>query len=46
MSGQTLRDNVSQDVQYLLEQYYGEVDWTLHELLVDWAVSRAEADQD
>jgi hypothetical protein len=44
MSGQTLRENIAQDVRSLLEQHYGEVDWTLHELLVDWAVGRAEAD--
>jgi hypothetical protein len=45
MSGQTLRENISQDVQYLLRKHYGEVDWPLHELLVDWAVTRAEADK-
>lgn len=45
MSGQTLRENIAQDVQYLLEKHYGEVDWPLHELLVNWAVSRVEADR-
>lgn len=48
MSGQTLRENIEQEVQYLLEQQWGtawgEEDWRTYQAIVDWAVDRAESD--
>ena len=46
MSGQTLRENIEQEVQCLLEQLWGtawgEEDCKVYQAIVDWAVSRED----
>ena len=44
MSGQTFRENIEQEVQYVLEQHWGtawgEEDAKVFTAIVDWAVER------
>lgn len=47
MSGQTLREHIEQEVQYMLEQLWGtawgEEDVKTFHAIVDWAVAREES---
>lgn len=50
MSGQTFRENIEQEVNYLFDQRFGRV-WPprfgeAFSAVVDWAVERFEAERD